>query len=115
MNTPGANAIAVAELTIGLMIALARQLPRANAALHAGKWEKKSLEGRELRGKTLGILGLGRMSDRKSPAAPATSAWNWHCLRPVRFAGARPRERSPPGRARRTLARLRLLSRCTSA
>jgi D-3-phosphoglycerate dehydrogenase len=61
MNTPGANAIAVAELTIGLMIALARQLPRANSALHAGKWEKKSLEGRELRGKTLGILGLGRV------------------------------------------------------
>jgi len=61
MNTPGANAIAVAELTIGLMIALARQLPKANIAMHAGKWEKKSLEGRELRGKTLGILGLGRV------------------------------------------------------
>ncbi len=43
MNTPGANAIAVAELTIGLMLALARQLPKANGALHQGKWEKKSL------------------------------------------------------------------------
>ena len=61
MNTPGANAIAVAELTIGLMLALARQLPRANALLHAGKWEKKSLQGAELRGKQLGILGLGRI------------------------------------------------------
>ena len=61
MNTPGANAIAVAELTIGLMLALARQLPRANALLHAGKWEKKSLQGAELRGKQLGILGLGRV------------------------------------------------------
>ena len=61
MNTPGANAIAVAELTIGLMLALARQLPKANGALHQGKWEKKSLSGAELRGKTLAVLGLGRV------------------------------------------------------
>ncbi|GGH00589.1 phosphoglycerate dehydrogenase [Silvibacterium dinghuense] len=61
MNTPGANAIAVAELTIGLMLALARQLPKANATMHAGKWEKKSLQGVELRNKKLGILGLGRI------------------------------------------------------
>jgi D-3-phosphoglycerate dehydrogenase len=61
MNTPGANAIAVAELTLALMLALARELPRANAALHAGRWEKKTLAGSELRGKTLGILGLGRI------------------------------------------------------
>lgn len=61
MNTPGANAIAVAELTLCLMIALARKLPAANASMHAGRWEKKSLQGTELRGKTLGILGLGRI------------------------------------------------------
>ena len=61
MNTPGANAVAVAELTIGLMLALARKLPAANATMHAGKWEKKNLQGMELRGKTLGILGLGRI------------------------------------------------------
>jgi D-3-phosphoglycerate dehydrogenase len=61
MNTPGANAVAVAELTIGLMLALARKLPAANASMHSGKWEKKSLQGAELRGKTLGILGLGRI------------------------------------------------------
>lgn len=61
MNTPGANAIAVAELTLGLMIALARAIPRANAGMHAGKWDKKSLQGSELRGKTLGIVGLGRI------------------------------------------------------
>jgi len=61
MNTPGANAVAVAELTIGLMLALARQLPSANASMHAGKWDKKSLQGVELRGKTLSILGLGRI------------------------------------------------------
>jgi D-3-phosphoglycerate dehydrogenase len=61
MNTPGANAVAVAELTLGLMIGMARAIPRANAATHAGKWEKKSLQGSELRGKTLGIVGLGRI------------------------------------------------------
>jgi D-3-phosphoglycerate dehydrogenase len=61
MNTPGANAVAVAELTLGLMISMARAIPRANATMHAGKWEKKSLQGSELRGKTLGIIGLGRV------------------------------------------------------
>jgi len=61
MNTPGANAVAVAELTLGLMLALARKLPAANSTMHAGRWEKKSLQGAELRGKTLGILGLGRI------------------------------------------------------
>ena len=61
MNTPGANAVAVAELTIGLMLALARKVPAANATMHAGKWEKQSLQGAELKGKTLGILGLGRI------------------------------------------------------
>ena len=61
MNTPGANAVAVAELTLGLMVSMARSVSRANATMHDGKWEKKSLQGRELRGKTLGIVGLGRV------------------------------------------------------
>ena len=61
MNTPGANAVAVAELTLGLMISMARSIPRANASMHAGTWDKKSLQGSELRGKTLGIVGLGRI------------------------------------------------------
>jgi D-3-phosphoglycerate dehydrogenase len=61
MNTPGANAVAVAEHTLGLMIALARHLCRASETTRGGKWEKKSLEGTELRGKTLAIVGLGRI------------------------------------------------------
>ncbi len=61
MNTPGANAVAVAELTLGLMIAMARSIPRANAGMHQGLWDKKTLQGQELRGKTLGIVGLGRI------------------------------------------------------
>ena len=61
MNTPGANAVAVAEQTIGMMLAMARHLCRANTLMHAGQWEKKSLVGSELRGKTLGVIGLGRI------------------------------------------------------
>jgi D-3-phosphoglycerate dehydrogenase / 2-oxoglutarate reductase len=61
MNTPGANAIAVAEHALALMLAMARHIGRANELMHAGKWEKKSLQGTELRGKTLGIVGLGRI------------------------------------------------------
>src|SRR6202022_1476950 len=61
MNTPGANATAVAEHTLAMMLAMARHIGRANELMHAGKWEKKSLQGTELRGKTLGIVGLGRI------------------------------------------------------
>jgi len=61
MNTPGANAVAVAELTLGLMISMCRSIPRANSTMHAAKWDKKSLQGSELRNKTLGIIGLGRI------------------------------------------------------
>jgi len=61
MNTPGANAVAVAEHTLGAMLAMARHLCRANELMHDGRWEKKSLQGTELRGKTLGIVGLGRI------------------------------------------------------
>jgi D-3-phosphoglycerate dehydrogenase len=61
MNTPGANAVAVAEQTLGMMLAMARHLCRADALMRAGRWEKKSLQGTELRGKTLGIAGLGRI------------------------------------------------------
>jgi len=61
MNTPGGNAIAVAELTVGLMVALARNIPKADVTTRAGQWEKKSLQGTEVNGKTLGIVGLGRI------------------------------------------------------
>src|SRR5205814_7315449 len=59
MNTPGGNAISVAEHTLALMLAMARHIPHANASTRAGKWEKKKFMGNELRGKTLGIVGLG--------------------------------------------------------
>src|SRR5208282_5724041 len=53
------NAISVAEHTLALMLAMARRIPQANASTRAGKWEKKKFLGNELRGKTLGIVGLG--------------------------------------------------------
>jgi D-3-phosphoglycerate dehydrogenase len=61
MNTPGGNTTAVAEHTLALLLALARRVPVADATLKAGRWEKTRLQGVELLGKTLGILGLGRI------------------------------------------------------
>jgi D-3-phosphoglycerate dehydrogenase / 2-oxoglutarate reductase len=59
MNTPGGNAVSVAEHTLALMLSLARSIPAASASTTSGKWEKKKFMGNELRGKTLGVIGLG--------------------------------------------------------
>ncbi len=61
VNAPMSTTGAVAELTFGLLLALAREIPRADAAMKAGEWLKKELEGVELYGKTLGIIGYGRI------------------------------------------------------
>lgn len=61
MNTPFGNAITTAEHAISLMMALARQIPAANASTHAGKWEKSRFMGVELFGKTLGLIGAGNI------------------------------------------------------
>ena len=62
MNTPGASSVSVAELALALVFALARQIPRADASMKAGQWDKKSFaKGMELEGKTLGVLGVGRI------------------------------------------------------
>jgi D-3-phosphoglycerate dehydrogenase len=61
VNAPMSTSIAVAELTFGLMLALAREIPRADAGMKQGKWLKKELEGVELNGKTLGVIGFGRI------------------------------------------------------
>jgi D-3-phosphoglycerate dehydrogenase len=60
-NTPGGNAEAAAELAVGLMFALAREIPRADASMKAGSWDKKSFSGLELLGKTLGLVGIGNV------------------------------------------------------
>src|SRR4030095_4231803 len=61
LNTPDASTNAVAELAIGLIIGLLRNVPRAHHQMKEGKWEKKSLIGSEVEGKTLGVIGYGRI------------------------------------------------------
>src|SRR5437762_6440104 len=61
MNAPDGNTITTAEHTIALLIALARNVPQANISLKAGKWERKNFIGTELQGKTLGVVGFGRI------------------------------------------------------
>ncbi|PYV14611.1 MAG: phosphoglycerate dehydrogenase [Acidobacteria bacterium] len=61
MNTPGGNATSVAEHALALLLALARRIPSADASIKQGKWEKKKLQGFELRGKSLGLIGLGKI------------------------------------------------------
>lgn len=61
VNAPGANSISVAEQAVALMLSLARMVPGADKAMKDGKWEKKKFTGIELKGKTLGIAGLGRI------------------------------------------------------
>ena len=61
MNTPGGNSAAVAELTVGLLFSLCRRIPRADSSMKQGQWIKKELEGTELGGKTLGLVGLGNV------------------------------------------------------
>src|SRR5215813_1267568 len=70
MSTPGGNAVSVAEHTFALMLALARQVPKVDAALREGRWEKSS-SGTELRGKTLGLIGLGRIGGEVARRAEA--------------------------------------------
>jgi D-3-phosphoglycerate dehydrogenase len=61
MNAPDGNTITTAEHTLALLVALARNIPQANASVKAAKWERKRFIGAELQGKTLGIIGLGRI------------------------------------------------------
>jgi D-3-phosphoglycerate dehydrogenase len=61
MNAPGENTISAAEHTLSMMLALARQIPRADRSMHSGAWERGRILGVELYGKTLGILGLGKV------------------------------------------------------
>jgi D-3-phosphoglycerate dehydrogenase len=61
VNTPAATSVTVAELALGLMLSVARSIPQATQSLREGKWEKKAFKGTELYGKTLGLIGSGRI------------------------------------------------------
>jgi len=69
LTAPGANSNSVAEYTFALLLALARKVAPAAVSLAEGKWDRKAFEGSELRGKTLGLLGLGRIGSRVASIA----------------------------------------------
>ncbi|MEQ1575736.1 MAG: phosphoglycerate dehydrogenase [Vicinamibacterales bacterium] len=71
MNAPGANSISVAELAMGQILSLARHIPGADAAMKQGRWEKKKFLGEEIRDKTLGLAGLGRIGQEVARRAAA--------------------------------------------
>jgi D-3-phosphoglycerate dehydrogenase len=71
VNSPDANTLAVAELTVGLLVALARSISRGDAALKQGRWIKTELMGSGLAGKTLGIVGFGRIGQAVAARARA--------------------------------------------
>ena len=71
VNTPVSTSVAVAELTFGLLLSLLRQIPRADDGMKQGHWIKKELEGAELAGKTLGILGVGNIGAQVAKRAAA--------------------------------------------
>jgi len=71
VNAPGANSISVAEHALALMLALARSVPAADRAMKDGRWEKRQFLGTELRGKTLGVAGLGRIGQEVAGRAHA--------------------------------------------
>jgi D-3-phosphoglycerate dehydrogenase len=71
MNAPGANSISVAELALGQILSLARHQPAADAAMKQGKWEKKKFLGEEVRDKTLGLVGFGRIGQEVARRASA--------------------------------------------
>jgi D-3-phosphoglycerate dehydrogenase len=70
MSTPGGSSVSVAEHTFALLLALVRELPKFDAAMRAGRWEKSS-SGAEVRGKTLGLIGLGRIGSEVALRAEA--------------------------------------------
>lgn len=77
MNTPDGNTVATAEFAFGLMLALARQIPLAYDSMVAGKWDRKTFMGVELRGKTLGVVGFGRIG---RAVAKRAQAFDMHIL-----------------------------------
>src|SRR5262245_53401054 len=71
LNTPGGNTFSTAELTLSVMLALARQIPTADTSVKAGKWEKNRFLGTQLNGKVLGIIGVGNIGKVVARAAVA--------------------------------------------
>src|SRR2546423_335003 len=87
MNAPGANTVSAAEHAMGLLLAQARHIPWAAEAMRRGEWDRKRFEGTELRGKTIGIVGLGRIGGHAAQPGPAVR---------LHVGGAHPHPSPPP-------------------
>ena len=74
-NAPESNSVAAAEHALALALALCRNVPQAHASLTAGKWERSGFRGRELYGKTLGVIGFGRIGQLVTQRAHRRSGW----------------------------------------
>ena len=112
-NAPEANSIAAAEHTLALILALCRNIPQAHASLAAGNWDRASFKGTELYGKTLGVVGFGRIGQL---VAKMAQGFDMTCarLRQVRHRRALPRARRRGGRvARGRCSRTPTSSACT--
>ena len=73
MNTPGGNTVSAAEHTIALLLALARHVPAADAVMKAGGWDRNKFVGTQVAGKTLGVIGLGRIGREVARRAAAST------------------------------------------
>lgn len=71
MNTPAGNTVSTAELTFSMLLAMARKIPQAHASMKAGEWNRKAFSGTEVNGKTLGVLGMGRIGTEVARRARA--------------------------------------------
>jgi len=81
MNTPGGNTISTAELSFAMILNLARKVPQASASMSAGQWDRKQFQGIELTGKTLGVLGLGRIGSEVAGAPWPLGCACWGMIR----------------------------------
>ena len=95
MNTPGGNTMSTAELTFAMILSLARKVPQAHASMAAGKWDRKQFQGIELFGKTLGVLGLGRIG---SEVAKRAVAEGWSVRHMEKFTGDAAQAAGKPAR-----------------
>jgi len=112
MNTPGGNAISVAEHTMTMLLAMAHPVAQADASMKAGQWEKKKFTGSELRDKTLGLIGLGRVGAKVARAIdraerPAT----FECRPPHRDPLARIEAHRPAMRVAHRISRQQFAAR----
>ena len=107
MNTPFGNSITTAEHAITMMLALARQIPQADASTQAGKWEKNRFMGVEITGKTLGVIGCGNIGSIVTDRAIGLRM-KVDRLRSVPVAGACARSRRREGRTTRAVQARRL-------